>query len=295
MRLPMLDTEQVWPWLLALKRLSRTDTPLPVTLDAPSGSAMTKDCLRLERTAWHCPAPLTEAARQLLALYLPLFQPRLKQPYVVAHLGQSLDGCIAARDGGSIDLNDSPNIDHLHRLRALSDAILVGAGTVAADNPQLTTRRVPGDHPIRVILDPRRRLDGDYRLFHDTTTPTVLVCLESCPRQPAPGRAELLPLPGRDDRLDLSALLIALQSRGLKRLFVEGGGITVSRFLQAGLLDRLQITVAPIMLGCGRSGLQLPGASDMQHSLRPASRRFDMGRDVLFDFDLRGADDSLRY
>lgn len=277
-----LDTDQVWQWLLELKRLSLTDTPLPLRLNGRETVS-----LELGRDDWHCPAPLSDATRQLLDLHLPLFQPRLRQPYILAHLGQSLDGCIAARDGSSIDLNDSPNIDHLHRLRALSDAILVGAGTVAADDPQLTTRRVPGEHPVRVILDPRRRLGSDYRLFHDAATPTLLVCLKDGPDRTAPGHAELLPLPGTDDQLDLNALLDALRARGLRRLFVEGGGITVSRFLQAGLLDRLQLTVAPIMLGCGRAGLQLPGAADMQQCLRPASRRFDMGRDVLFDFDLR--------
>ncbi len=75
----------------------------------------------------------------------------------------------------------------------------------------------------------------------------------------------------------------ALAARGLNRLFVEGGGITVSRFLAARALDRLQLTVAPVLLGSGRPGVALPEIAEPQHGLRPRMRRVTLGEDVLFE------------
>jgi riboflavin biosynthesis pyrimidine reductase len=87
--------------------------------------------------------------------------------------------------------------------------------------------------------------------------------------------------------LDLAVLLDQLRSRGLRRILVEGGGVTVSRFLQAGLLDRLHLTVAPLLIGSGRPSITLDPIADLDQALRPACRRFTLGEDVLFDLDLR--------
>jgi riboflavin biosynthesis pyrimidine reductase len=94
-------------------------------------------------------------------------------------------------------------------------------------------------------------------------------------------------MPVGDDGLDLGALLSGLAERGLRRIFIEGGGATVSRFLQAGLLSRLQIAVAPLVIGSGRPGVRLPPTERLADALRPAARIFRMGEDVLYDFDLR--------
>ena len=87
--------------------------------------------------------------------------------FVVAHLGQSLDGRIAAANGASRWVTGEQDIVHNHRMRALFDAVVVGAGTVRHDDPQLTVRAVPGPHPVRVVLDTQRRLGPDYRVFND--------------------------------------------------------------------------------------------------------------------------------
>ena len=98
------------------------------------------------------------------------------QPLTVGHLGQSLDGFIATHSGDSQFVTGEENLRHMHRMRALSDAVLVGAGTVAADDPQLTTRQVTGPSPLRVVIDPMRRLPDTYRVFHDDAAPTLYVC-----------------------------------------------------------------------------------------------------------------------
>src|SRR5204863_7939602 len=113
---------------------------------------------------WEPLLPVNDPRRALLDLYLPVSSATPGRPVTVGHLGQSLDGFIATPSGDSQFVTGDANLTHLHRMRALSGAIIVGAGTVAADNPQLTTRLVNGPNPLRVIVDPARRLADSYRV-----------------------------------------------------------------------------------------------------------------------------------
>jgi riboflavin biosynthesis pyrimidine reductase len=88
---------------------------------------------------------------------------------------------------------------------------------------------------------------------------------------------------GANGSLRLADVLDLLAARGLRRIFVEGGGITVSRFLAAGCLHRLQITIAPLIIGSGRPSISLPEIGRLSEGLRPTVRRFDLGRDVLYE------------
>jgi len=233
--------------------------------------------------------PLTPGVvRPLLELYAPLCTTRADQPFALAHLGQSLDGCIATASGDSYYVTGPDNVRHLHRLRALADAIVIGAGTVQRDDPQLTVRHVEGANPVRVVLDPSARLDTSRRVFSDAAAPTLVVHAEGVTSR-APGDAEVLRVPAEGGRLKLDVLLESLHARGLFFVFVEGGGETVSRFLEAGLLDRLHVAIAPLVTGSGRPGLTLPARERIADCLRPAHRVFTMGGDVLFDCDLRAA------
>ncbi|MBL8258752.1 MAG: RibD family protein [Candidatus Competibacteraceae bacterium] len=209
------------------------------------------------------------------------------RPLTVAHLGQSLDGRIATLQGASRYVNGPENLLHLHRMRALCDAVVVGASTVERDNPRLTTRQVAGPHPVRVILDPRRRLAGDCGVFQDRAAPTWLVCDRQLAERQGPGHARPIGAPYCDGSLDLSAVVAQLRARGCFGVFVEGGGLTVSSFLASKLLDRLQITVAPLIIGSGRPGITLPPIEDLAQGLRPSHRRYVLGEDVLFDCRLR--------
>ena len=228
-----------------------------------------------------------DAVRTLLDLYAPLCAAAPGRPLTIAHLGQSLDGHIATGSGDSYYVTGPDNVRHLHRLRALCDAVIVGAGTVARDDPQLTVRHVEGANPVRVILDPRGQLSPRHRVFTDALARTLVVHAQGVAIA-APGNSEILSVPHTDGRLDLNALLAALHARGLYAVFVEGGGATVSGFLEAGLLDRLHVAIAPLVPGSGRPGLSLPARDKIADCLRPAHRVFTMGGDVLFDCDLRG-------
>jgi diaminohydroxyphosphoribosylaminopyrimidine deaminase / 5-amino-6-(5-phosphoribosylamino)uracil reductase len=219
---------------------------------------------------------------------------------VVAQLGQSLDGFVATLTGDSYYVNGAHCLLHLHRLRALCDAVVVGAGTVATDNPQLTTRRVPGPQPVRVVVDPAARLDGLSRVFRDGQAPTLWVCDS---RHAAQARSRLRHSPARAEVLAVDGLVAsdtaagyhpqrvvtALAGRGLHLLFVEGGGITVSRFFTAGALDRLHLMVAPVLIGNGRRGLQAPSHAVMADCPRPKARTLALGPDMLWDLELRSS------
>jgi diaminohydroxyphosphoribosylaminopyrimidine deaminase / 5-amino-6-(5-phosphoribosylamino)uracil reductase len=242
---------------------------------------------------WSSLLPVDDPRNDLLQLYLPLCNAHAGQPITVGHLGQSLDGFIATATGDSCSVTGPANILHLHRLRALCDAVIVGACTVAADNPRLTTRLVTGDNPLRVVLDPRRRLDDSQTLFRDGAAPTLRVSLRNGVAPPAAkaGLQELV-VGGSAAQLDLRELLQQLRARGCRRIFIEGGGITVSRFLQAGLLDRLQVAVAPLVIGSGRPALRLPATAAMADCLRLAARVFRLGDDILYDCPLRKTADA---
>jgi riboflavin-specific deaminase-like protein len=213
---------------------------------------------------------------------------------VVGHLGQSLDGFIATHSGDSQFVTGPENILHLHRMRALCDAVVVGAGTVAADNPQLTTRHVSGPSPLRVVFDPGRRLAADFRIFHDDAATTLYACAESlvAPGETQIGRAEVIGLQTPTDAAALGDLVRVLRGRGCHRIFVEGGGVTVSSFLEAGLLHRLHVAIAPLLIGDGRPAIRLTARPILRDCRRPSYRVFRMGGDVLFDCDLSAEDDA---
>jgi diaminohydroxyphosphoribosylaminopyrimidine deaminase / 5-amino-6-(5-phosphoribosylamino)uracil reductase len=241
-------------------------------------------------TGWQTALSVTDPSAPLIDLYLPVCSATIAQPITIGHLGQSLDGFIATHAGESRWVTGEQNMLHMHRLRALCDAVMVGAGTVAIDDPLLTTRLVPGRSPLRVVIDPERRLEAGHRVFTDTSAETLYVCARSLLRSDDAriGHAVVV---GVDDAagsgVDLGALMRLLRARGCARVFVEGGGVTVSDFLAANLLDRLHIAIAPLLIGDGRPAIRLPPRAALGDCHRPRYRVFRMGEDILFDCDLR--------
>ncbi|MEO8680255.1 MAG: RibD family protein [Vicinamibacterales bacterium] len=238
---------------------------------------------------WQSRLPADDPRLDLVDLYLPVCGATAARPLTVGHLGQSLDGFIATHTGDSRFVTGDSNLLHLHRMRALCDAVVVGAGTVAADDPQLTTRHVTGTHPLRVIFDPGRRLTPTFGLFTDQTAPTLYLC-EKSRLKPGESRIGHATAVGIDEGPEggVADLLRLVRARGCSRVFVEGGGVTVSAFLEANLLDRLQIAIAPVIIGNGRPAIRMAAPERLRDCLRPGYRVFQMGGDVLFDCEMTG-------
>jgi riboflavin-specific deaminase-like protein len=271
-----IDDGTAWAALFrARDAWRRPQDRTPVTIEGSAGARLTL----LPDGGWEAgEAAIMPSAETLLALYLPLMlQPR----WALGQLGQSLDGRIATATGHSHYVTGPESILHLHRLRALSDAVVVGAGTVAADDPQLTVRRCPGRNPLRVVLDPRLALGSHHRVFADGAAPTIVICART--RRPADAPASIVGLDIGPDGFAAATVLELLAAHGATRVLVEGGGVTVSRFLAAKALDRLHIVVAPFVIGSGRQGINLPEIATLSEALRPAFRRFALGDDMLFE------------
>jgi riboflavin-specific deaminase-like protein len=239
--------------------------------------------------SWASVPQLFRSAAPLPLRWEPIFAPlragKIDDLMVVAQLGQSLDGRIATVTGHSHYINGEDGLDHLHRLRALVDAVVVGVGTVAADNPQLTVRRVAGPNPARVVIDPRGRLPADRKIFAaDGAKQFVVTSDEQSPD--ARAGVELIPLPCREGRIAPAAILSALAARGMRRILIEGGGHTISAFLQAGCLDRLHVVIAPVIIGAGTASLNLAPITHMAEALRPDVATHRLGPEILFDCDL---------
>lgn len=209
---------------------------------------------------------------------------------VVGQLGQTLDGRVATVTGESLYINGRCALTHLHGLRSAVDALVVGSGTVALDNPRMTVRLAEGRTPVRVVLDPSGRVPGDSQCFHDEAGEVIVFRAEG--RRPItalPEGVEVIGLsPDENDVIPPRAVIDALAARGLRRVLIEGGPRTLSLAVDAGVVDELHIMVAPMLLGSGKQGFTLPPIPKLADALSPASTTsiFEDG-DVLFACDLR--------
>ena len=164
-----INEQIAWNLVRAMPRGLTTNNPRIRVPHDPSPDVW----LQVDRSGrWETSAPATAAARDIFELYLPL---QVQDGLTVAQIGQSLDGRIATTTGRSHYITGAGDILRLHRLRALVDAVVVGAGTIASDDPRLTVREVEGDNPVRVILDPDTRLDPTRQVFSDGAARTVHV------------------------------------------------------------------------------------------------------------------------
>jgi len=172
------------------------------------------------------------------------------RPYIVGKVAMSLDGRVSLPNGESKWITNEESRAMGHRLRAECGAVLVGRNTVVRDNPLLTAR-VDGvvNQPTRIVLDPNSALSGMEKVFGDEA-PTIHVV-----KQPLHDRQLQAPMNGNE--IDLPALLKSLFERGITGILIEGGPITLGHFLKQGLLDRLEVFVAPKALGSGPAWVQL--------------------------------------
>jgi riboflavin-specific deaminase-like protein len=245
-------TDEVWATLLALRG------------GGPAGP----------RRQW------SAEAQAAWGLYAPLAGAGRGEPFLFAQVGQSLDGRIATPDGDATEVSGPDGLRHLHRCRALADAVVVGARTALGDDPRLTVRLVEGPSPARVVIDPRGRLPNDAKVLAADGVRRLVI--QACDvRRPA--GVEVVRLPAVAGWIPPTAIREALAERGLSRVLVEGGGVTIAGFLDAGLLQRLHVAISPLIIGAGPSGLRTAPVARLADALRPETHVYGLDSDVVFD------------
>jgi diaminohydroxyphosphoribosylaminopyrimidine deaminase/5-amino-6-(5-phosphoribosylamino)uracil reductase len=232
---------------------------------------------------------LRERAEALVADYEKLARSGL--PYVTLKAAVTLDGRMAAQSGDSRWVTGDAARKHVHRMRDRCDAVMIGVGTVLADDPALTVRHVRGKDPLRVVLDSTLLTPLSSQLVHGArATPTLIFHGDNYDRERARALidrgVQLFQVPRKDSGLDLGAALAELGRRHVMRLLVEGGPSLHGALLEGGFADYLAVFVAPRILA-DPAGMPLAIGKAKQHMAEafalahPRQRRF--GDDLLIE------------
>lgn len=212
-----------------------------------------------------------------------------KRPYVILKLAQSLDGRIATRTGDSRWISSAQSRNFVHRLRADVDAVVVGAGTVRRDNPSLTVRHVRGDNPYRIVLSESMELPPKAGLLvHNADLKTVIATSGRSLKKVSKAMLKQSPIVWTIERagrnsLDLRDFIAKADSFGLQSILVEGGRSLATSFLKAGLVDKIVVVTAPIVIGEGISGIGDLNISEVSRAMSfDSGYSFSSGPDTIF-------------
>jgi len=231
---------------------------------------------------------LEEECRVLNEVYLKYTTTGV--PFVTVKFAQTLDGRIATATGVSRWISSPESRKLAHRLRTHHDTILVGVGTVLADDPELTVRLVRGRNPTRIILDSKLRVPLDARVLADQETARTLVATT-----PAADKEKLSTLrrmgievlkvpPDTQGRVDVSQLLKTLAQRQISSVLVEGGAETITSFLRLGPADKLVVFIAPKILGKGTDSVGELNITDISKTLKLSLERvYRSGEDIVVE------------
>lgn len=215
-----------------------------------------------------------------------------KQPFVTVKFAQSLDGRIATSTGDSRWISGPPSLRLAHKLRSEHDAIMVGIGTVLADDPQLTVRLVKGRDPLRVVIDSKLRVPLAARVLADGAAARTLVAAAATDVDQNRASeiqklgAEILRLPAapQGSGIDIVRLLEELSRRGVGSVLVEGGKGIITSLLAARVVDRLVVVVAPKIIGQGTEAIGDLGIARLSEAITFSSvKTRRLGEDIIFD------------
>lgn len=225
---------------------------------------------------------------RLLTMYLPYalipyFSRKHKKCYAIAHFAQTLDGRIASSTGDSKWIGNEENLIHAHKMRALCDAILVGARTLHIDNPRLNVRLVKGENPTKVVVGGDNLDLEDYNAIDQSTI------IFSKNHYDFNDDQQIVSLSKDQDQYKPKDLLNVLCQKGMCSVYIEGGSFTTSVFIKHRVIDQVQIHITPKIIGSGLSGFQFEGLSSMKDAIEFSSHRFiPIGDHMMFIGELNG-------
>ena len=216
--------------------------------------------------------------QSILNILLPIL--RKNKKLVIAQIGQSIDGRIALNNGNSHYINNPKSIIYLHCLRSISDAIIVGSNTIKKDDPLLTTRKIKGTNPKRIIIDGSLSLNNKYKIFNDGNENIIFTKSNKKIRL---NNSTIIRLKEKNFTKNLITQIKKLK---YKNILVEGGSKTISELINNKYIDILQFMIAPILIGSGINSLNLKVISNLNKAIRPKHNFNELENEIIINLFL---------
>ena len=216
--------------------------------------------------------------QSILNILLPIL--RKNKKLVIAQIGQSIDGRIALNNGNSHYINNPKSIIYLHCLRSISDAIIVGSNTIKKDNPLLTTRKIKGTNPKRIIIDGSLSLNNKYKIFNDGNENIIFTKSNKNIRL---NNSTIIRLKEKNFTKNL---IMQIKKLKYKNILVEGGSKTISELINNKYIDILQFMIAPILIGSGINSLNLKEISNLNKAIRPKHNFNELENEIIVNLFL---------
>ena len=216
--------------------------------------------------------------QSILNILLPIL--RKNKKLVIAQIGQSIDGRIALNNGNSHYINNPKSIIYLHCLRSISDAIIVGSNTIKKDDPLLTTRKIKGTNPKRIIIDGSLSLNNKYKIFNDGNENIIFTKSNKNIRL---NNSTIIRLKEKNFTKNFITQIKKLK---YKNILVEGGSKTISELINNKYIDILQFMIAPILIGSGINSLNLKEISNLNKAIRPKHNFNELENDIIVNLFL---------
>ena len=216
--------------------------------------------------------------QSILNILLPIL--RKNKKLVIAQIGQSIDGRIALNNGNSHYINNPKSIIYLHCLRSISDAIIVGSNTIKKDDPLLTTRKIKGTNPKRIIIDGSLSLNNKYKIFNDGNKNIIFTKSNKNIRL---NNSKIIRLKEKNFTKNFITQIKKLK---YKNILVEGGSKTISELINNKYIDILQFMIAPILIGSGINSLNLKEISNLNKAIRPRHNFNELENEIIVNLFL---------
>jgi len=216
--------------------------------------------------------------QSILNILVPIL--RKNKKLVIAQIGQSIDGRIALNNGNSHYINNPKSIIYLHCLRSISDAIIVGSNTIKKDDPLLTTRKIKGTNPKRIIIDGSLSLNNKYKIFNDGNENIIFTKSNKNIRL---NNSTIIRLKEKNFTKNLITQIKKLK---YKNILVEGGSKTISELINNKYIDILQFMIAPILIGSGINSLNLKEISNLNKAIRPKHNFNELDNEIIVNLFL---------
>ena len=216
--------------------------------------------------------------RQCCEIIIPLLTKN--DNFLIGQIGQSLDGKIALNNGNSHYINEKESILYLHCLRAVCDGVLVGVNTVIKDNPLLTTRKIKGSNPVRLIIDPSLKLSNRYKIFKDDNRNIIFT---NSNKQKKINNTLIIKFPKKNFTNNIFKYL---KKTSFKNILVEGGPTTLSNFIEMKLLNYMQFIISPTLIGSGIDSLKLKPITNLKNAIRVKNTISKLGKEIVMTLNL---------